>query len=211
MPDYLRARKLDDETASLGFVERSGHRRGLPHTGWPRASVFDHATLRRVSWSSSSFSATCENEGERRAETLTRSFPRGQHHNSDPFMQARPLAPSQGPMRSWSDRTNPPRWERGNLRHAEQRREREATKRHRKASGPALAHTPLAIEQLHSPEPDARSLTVTLRVATPTAWASVRVSEQRLRHNGLSAVLDGYREALAEARRRGPSPLPGPG
>jgi hypothetical protein len=66
-------------------------------------------------------------------------------------------------------------------------------------------------ERLHAPEPDAFSLTVTLRVATPTAWASVRVSEQRLRHNGLSAVLDGYREALAEARRRGPSPLPGPG
>jgi hypothetical protein len=78
----------------------------------------------RPHWATRGFEATCENEGQRRVETRTRSFPRGAHGSRDPWI-GYDLITVRNVVKRPADLTGHlPSWLLGQRRHAEQRRER---------------------------------------------------------------------------------------
>jgi hypothetical protein len=97
--------------------------------GWPPNTAFIVASLKPAGWVSADFSATCESNGERRAERRTREYPRGEHGAHDPQLHylRRPR------WERWllTGDNLMPRWQAGEHRHNVQRREREQARRER--------------------------------------------------------------------------------
>jgi hypothetical protein len=111
-PAWLRRKGQAMTVQGLGdFRTRPGSR----ITGWPLASL-----LPGWAYQAHAFSARCENEGERRVERETRSFPRGTHERHDPWLaNIGGITP-----RALTCSDHLPAWLVGDMRHAEQRRER---------------------------------------------------------------------------------------
>jgi hypothetical protein len=121
-----------EDPAPCEACQATGHNihASLPWPAWLRRKGREQSPFARnlpaergafiPGWAAVGFEATCENEGERRVETRTRSFARGAHEIHDPWQNRgrRVWAPSITSPRLW------PAWLRGQARHAEQRRER---------------------------------------------------------------------------------------
>jgi hypothetical protein len=99
-----------------------------------RAAMLGHSI---PDWARFAFSATCETfvectdearrpvpVAERRAETRTRSFPRGAHHSRDPWLTGQLAATRHVVVHPAGLTPHLPAWLLGERRHAEQRRER---------------------------------------------------------------------------------------
>jgi hypothetical protein len=138
---------LGVDFAACSTCRGTGHNThaSLPWPAWLRRKGREAAgdeALRRAAmlghsipdWARFAFSATCETfvectdearrpvpVAERRAETRTRSFPRGAHRLADPVLAARIVSI---PSEPYSYTSRLPAWLRGDMRHADQRRER---------------------------------------------------------------------------------------
>jgi hypothetical protein len=101
----------------------------LPWPAWLRRKGGEIAAAKlapmrehiRPRWAERGFEAACENEGERRVETRTRSFPRGAHRIEDPWFLLRGRLPT---ALQRSKVHHHPAWLAGERRHLDQRRER---------------------------------------------------------------------------------------
>jgi hypothetical protein len=190
-------------TAACSACRGSGHniRASLPWPAWLRRKGQTVHDLRTVvsgsgwDWSAlvgwtplGGFGATCENEGERRVETRTRSFARGAHRIEDPWFLLRGRLPTALQRSKVQDH---PAWLAGERLHLDQRRER-ARRRAGKDERARQAMRQQAVEDL------LRGSLTTIRAATaeePAEQSRLAVEAARLYAAGVLGV--GYSRELS--------------